>query len=63
MTKAEEKLLYPKPGSKIAAARDYGVDLTLLVGRLRLTPEERLRDLQSMMNFVEKFRGIARKAK
>lgn len=48
----EEKLLNPRPGSKIAAARDFGIDLTLLVRQLRLTPQQRLEELQSSMKFV-----------
>ena len=32
-----EFLLDPAPGSRIEAARNYGVDLTLLVEQLRLT--------------------------
>lgn len=48
----EEKLLNPKPGSKIAEARDFGIDLTLLVRQLRLTPQQRLEELQSSMKFV-----------
>jgi hypothetical protein len=58
---AEERLLNPKPGSKIAAARDYGVDLTLLVEQLRLTPEQRLRKLQMAATQLTKVRGIARR--
>jgi hypothetical protein len=49
----EEKLLNPKPGSKIAAAKEFGIDLTLLVGQLRLTPEQRLEELQSAMESME----------
>jgi hypothetical protein len=45
----EEKLLNPKPGSKIAVAREFGIDLTLLVENLRLTPDQRVRNLQSAM--------------
>jgi hypothetical protein len=30
----EERLLNPKPGSKIAAAKEFGIDLTLLSGNL-----------------------------
>ncbi len=37
----EEKLLNPKPGSKIAAAQEFGIDLTLLVENLRLTPDQK----------------------
>jgi hypothetical protein len=47
----EEKLLNPRPGSKIAAAQEFGIDLTLLVSKLRKTPQERIDDLQSGMAF------------
>ena len=60
MTSAEEKLLNPPPGSRIEAARAYGIDLTLLVGRLRKTPEERVRDLQRAITGLEAVRGKAR---
>jgi len=33
--RAEERLLNPKPGSRIEPARDYGVDPTLLIEQLR----------------------------
>ncbi len=46
----EEKLLDPKPGSKVAAAKEYGVDLTLLLRNLKLTPEERLNENQQAVN-------------
>ncbi len=42
----EEKLLNPKPGSKMAAAQEFGIDLSLLVENLRLTPDQRVRNLQ-----------------
>ena len=48
----EEKLLNPRPGSKIAAAKDFGIDLTLTVSQLRLTPQERIDDLQESMKFL-----------
>lgn len=48
----EEKLLNPRPGSKIAAARDFGIDLTLTVSQLRLTPQQRIENLQSGMKFL-----------
>jgi len=48
----EEKLLNPKPGSKIAAAKEFGIDLTLLIKNLQLTPEERVNNMQkSMRNY------------
>lgn len=49
----EERLLNPKPGSKIAAAKEFGIDLTLLLRQLRLTPQQRLDELQSAMESVE----------
>jgi hypothetical protein len=60
MTNFEERLLNPKPGGPIEAARDFGIDLSLLVERLRLTPEERLRDLQSFVRALEEIRGAGK---
>ena len=60
MTRAEQRLLDPAPGGEIAAARDFGVDLSLLVERLRRSPEERLLDLQAVMEFQEQIRGASR---
>jgi hypothetical protein len=37
----------PSPGSKLAEAKKYGVDLTLLVENLSLTPTERAKKLSS----------------
>jgi hypothetical protein len=54
--RVEEHLLNPPPGSAAARARDFGIDLTLLIGRLRLTPEERLDDLQRVMRDLEEAR-------
>ncbi len=61
MSGAEEKLRHPLPGSRIEAARDFGIDLTLVIERLRKTPEERVRDLQSAIDGLEKMRGKARR--
>ena len=55
----EEHLLNPPPGSAAARARDFGIDLTLLIERLRLTPEERLNDLQRVMRALEEMRKSA----
>ncbi len=48
MKDKEERLRNPEPGTKAAAARDFGIDLTLLIERLRLTPEERVRLLDDI---------------
>lgn len=57
----EEKLLNPRPGSKIAEARDFGIDLTLVVSRLRLTPQERIDGLQSSMKFLAELERARKK--
>jgi len=59
MTTEQRKLAYelitnPPPGSDIAAAKEYGIDLTLLVENLNLTVAERLRKLYSVAKFLEK---------
>jgi len=56
----EQKLVNPPPGSALEAARDFGIDLSLLAERLRLSPEERLRDLQRVMRHLEQIRATAR---
>jgi hypothetical protein len=53
-------LLDPPPESAAARARDFGIDLTLLVGRLKLSPEERLDDLQRVIDDIECARAGAR---
>ena len=59
----EEKLLNPRPGSKIAAARDYGVDLSQIVENLRLSPAERIRSNDQAVNSMLKFEDAMRRAK
>lgn len=61
LARAENRLLHPAPGSRIAAAKDYGIDLTLLVEQLRLTPAERARKLEMASTVLERVRGIARR--
>ncbi len=60
---AEEKLLNPRPGSKIAEARDYGIDLTQIVENLRLTPAERIKRNDQAVNSIIKFEEAMRRAK
>jgi hypothetical protein len=57
----EQKLLNPRPGGRIAQARDYGIDLTLIVENLRLTPEQRLEKLQQAMTGFDELRRIAKR--
>ncbi len=58
---AEERLLHPVPRSRIEAAKNHGIDLTLLVEQLRLTPAERARKLEIASTALQNMRGIARK--
>jgi hypothetical protein len=45
-TEQERWLIELKPGT--AAARDFGIDLSLTVSNLRLTPEERIKKLDRL---------------
>jgi hypothetical protein len=62
MTPEQRKLAYelitnPPAGSKLAEAKEFGVDLTLLVENLDLTVTERLRKLHSIAKFLDKLRS------
>ena len=56
----EDLLLNPKPGTAAAAARDFGIDLTLTVMNLRLTPEERIRRLDDFVDAIKQIQGNLR---
>jgi hypothetical protein len=56
----EERLLNPKPESKVEAAKEFGIDLTLLIGTLRLTPNQRVKNMQKAMISLEKFSNDAK---
>ncbi|KXK04198.1 MAG: hypothetical protein UZ17_ACD001000893 [Acidobacteria bacterium OLB17] len=59
----EEKLLNPRPGSKIAEAAEFGIDLTLLVENLRKSPAQRLRDNDSAVNDLLRFEAALKRAR
>jgi hypothetical protein len=61
IARAENRLRRPAPGSRMDAARNYGIDLTLLAEQLRLTPAERARKLERASTALEPVRGIARR--
>lgn len=61
LEQAQHRLLHPKAGSRIEAAKRYGIDLTLLLEQLRLTPAERARKLEVASTAMETVRGAARK--
>jgi len=47
----------PPAGSKIAAANEFGVDLTLLVRMLEVTPTERLRNLTAAQALFQELKA------
>ena len=61
LARAEEKLRNPAPGSKIEAARKFGIDLTLVAEQLRRSPAERVRDMHEAAVTLESVRGAARR--
>jgi hypothetical protein len=63
LARAEERLRNPRPGSKIEAAQRYGVDLTLLIENLRLTPAERVERMQAAADAAEQLRGAAKRSR
>jgi hypothetical protein len=63
LARAEERLRNPAPGSRIEAAQRYGVDLTLLIEQLRLTPAERVRRMHQAAQAAEQLRGAARRGR
>ena len=48
----EAYFLSPPAGSAAARAAEFGIDLTLTLANLRLTPEERIRKLDSFIEGV-----------
>jgi hypothetical protein len=61
LARAEERLRHPRPGSKIEAAQRFGIDLTLLIEQLRLSPAERVRRALDVIQVAEAVRGAARR--
>lgn len=57
MRTLEDYLLYPPAGSAAARAVQFGIDLTLTLRNLRLTPEERIRKLDSFIEGELRNRG------
>ena len=59
----EEKLLNPRPGSKIQEAEEFGIDLTQLVENLRLSPAERIKRNDEAANSMILFERAMKQAK
>lgn len=56
----EDYFLHPPAGSAAARAAHFGIDLTLTLGNLRLTPEERIRKLDSFIESVAQLKNSTR---
>ncbi len=61
LARAEELLRHPAPGSRTESAARSGVDLTLLMEQLRLTPAERARKAEMACVALDKIRGLAKR--
>jgi hypothetical protein len=64
MNPEEHKRLYrliqdPPAGSKIEAAKKFGIDLTLTLHNLTLTPTERIEQMEEALRFAEALRQAA----
>ena len=60
-TERERLLIEPKPGTAAARARDFGIDLSLTVSNLRLTPEERIKRLDDHIDGIRELRRSLRR--
>jgi len=59
LARAEDRLRNPAPGSRIEAAKKYGIDLTLLISQWRLTPAERVERMLEVSRIAQSVRGAA----
>jgi len=65
MTRQEHERLWdlinnPPPGSRIEAAKKFGIDLTLNLRSLTLTPTERVKEMEAALRFAEQLRHAKR---
>jgi hypothetical protein len=56
----EDYFLNPPPGSAAERAVEFGIDLTLTLENLRLTPEERIRKLDAHIAGIAKLKASAK---
>lgn len=56
----EDYFLNPPRDSAAARATEFGIDLTLTLENLRLTPEERIRKLDEFIEGIARIRTSAR---
>jgi hypothetical protein len=58
-----QMILHPEPGSKIAEAIEFGVDLSLTLAQLERTPGERLRTGDSLRRTARMLREAGRRGR
>ena len=63
LEKIRRLIMNPRPGSKVAAAKEFGIDLTLTFGQMKKTPQERVDHAQSAMRSLEEFRREVKKSR
>ena len=59
----EDYFLNPPPGSAAARAVEFGIDLTLTLQNLRLTPEDRVRKLDAFIEDIAKLKTAVQEQK
>ena len=62
MFASELRANFPSYGPDWEKAIDYGIDVSLLLRNLELTPTERLQELEGWLELVEEIHGKAREA-
>lgn len=60
LTRVVERLRHPLPGGKVEAAKAFGVDVSLQIEQIRLTPAERAARMHALAQAAESVRGAAR---
>ena len=63
LARAIECLRNPIHGGNIEAAKKFGIDVTLLIEQIKLSPAERACGKHSLVRSAESVRGTARKSK
>lgn len=59
--KLRELIEHPPEGSAIAEAKEFGVDLYILLENLKLTPAERFRRAAEEADFIRRIRSSLEK--
>ena len=57
----DDSLINPRPNGAAARAREFGVDLTLTLSNLRLTPEGRLLRLEQARELLKEIQAARAK--